>query len=421
MGYSSLCSSIHRNPSYNHTAGRGGERVCKITPHHMAARWTGERCAQSFDVRGRNASANYCIGFDGEIVGCVDESDRSWCSASGWNDRKAITIEVANESTGGDWPISKKSWDSLVRLCADICRRYGFRLGYTGNSSGSLTEHRMFASTSCPGPYLHARMGELARQVNAMLDSGTAPSAPATGGGSAPSSGGREYTGTGFGGTYRCNCSALNVRSAPSTSASVVAQYKSGQTVVLDDWYTIANGYVWGRYTGASSGKKRYVAVGRATGKPEADDYLVRAGGSSGSSSGSASPSSGSIVVGSKVMVTNPYDENGTHLAVSGTYDVVQVNGDRIVIARNGTVVAACPRKNLSLVSGGGSPRPSSSSGKSWRVGAKVRVTNPYDENGTHLAVSGTYTIMQVNGNRVVIGRNGVVTAACPKSNLALA
>lgn len=75
----------------------------------------------------------------------------------------------------------------------------------------------------------------------------------------------------------------------------------------------------------------------------------------------------------------------------------------------------------MTLVSGGGSSKPSSSSGKSWRVGAKVRVTNPYDEKGTHLAVSGTYTIMEIRGSRVVIGRNGVVTAACPKSNLALA
>lgn len=276
MGYSSLCSSIHRNPSYNHTSGRGGERVCKITPHHMAAVWTGERCAQSFDVYGRNASANYCIGYGGEIVGCVDENDRSWCSASGWNDRKAITIEVANSSTGGDWPVSQKSWDSLVRLCADICRRYGFRLTYDGTRNGSLTEHRIYASTGCPGPYLHARMGELARQVNALLDSGADPTPPATGDGSAPSYGGKEYAGTGFGGTYRCNADVLNVRSAPSTSAPVVAQYERGQTVSLDDWYIIAGDYVWGRYTGASSGKKRYVAVGRATGKPEADDLLVR-------------------------------------------------------------------------------------------------------------------------------------------------
>lgn len=397
MGYSSLCSSIHRNPSYNHTSGRGGERVCKITPHHMAVRWTGERCAQSFDVRGRNASANYCIGYDGEIVGCVDENDRSWCSASGWNDRKAITIEVSNSSTGGDWPISQKSWDSLVRLCADICRRYGFRLSYDGTRNGSLTEHQMFAATNCPGPYLHARMGELARQVNAMLDSGAAPSAPATGGGSVPSSGGKEYTGTGFGGTYRCNCSSLNVRSSPSTSASVVAQYKSGQTVTLDDWYTIADGYVWGRYTGASSGKKRYVAVGRATGKPEADDYLVRVGGSSTSQS--------------------PDIDQMARDVIAGKYG----NGDARKKALGSNYDAVQRRVNELLgVSGGSSSTSSTSSSKTWRVGASVQFASPYDEHGTHLAVSGTYTIMQVNGNRVVVGRGGVVTAAVPKGNLRL-
>lgn len=398
MGYSSLCSSIHRNPSYNHTAGRGGERVCKITPHHMAVVWTGERCAQSFDVYGRNASANYCIGYDGEIVGCVDENDRSWCSASGWNDRKAITIEVSNSSTGGDWPISQKSWDSLVRLCADICRRYGFRLTYDGTRNGSLTEHQMYAATNCPGPWLHARMGELARQVNALLDSGTEPSAPATGGGSAPSSGGKEYTGTGFGGTYRCNCSALNVRTSPSTSASVVAQYKSGQTVTLDDWYTIANGYVWGRYTGASSGKKRYVAVGKATGRPEADDYLVRVGGSSASQS--------------------PDIDQMARDVIAGKYG----NGDARKKALGSNYDAVQRRVNELLgVSGGSSSTSSTSSSKTWKVGASVQFTSPYDEHGTHLAVSGTYTIMQVNGNRVVVGRGGVVTAAVPKGNLRLA
>lgn len=394
MGYSSLCSSIHRNPSYNHTAGRGGEKVCKITPHHMAVKWTGERCAQSFDVRGRNASANYCIGYDGEIVGCVDENDRSWCSASGWNDRKAITIEVSNSSTGGDWPISQKSWDSLVRLCADICRRYGFRLSYDGTRNGSLTEHQMYAATNCPGPYLHARMGELARQVNAMLDSGAAPSAPATGGGSAPSSGGKEYTGTGFGGTYRCNCSALNVRTSPSTSASVVAQYKSGQTVTLDDWYTIANGYVWGRYTGASSGKKRYVAVGKATGKPEADDYLVRVGSSSASQS--------------------PDIDQLARDVIAGKYGV----GDARKKALGSNYAAVQARVNEMLGAGGSS---SPSSGGTIKVGSKVRVTNPYDENGTHLAVSGTYDVIQVNGDRIVIGKGSAVTAAVPRKNLALA
>ena len=81
-----------------------------------------------------------------------------------------------------------------------------------------------------------------------------------------------------FGGTYRCTVDTLNVRDEPGLSGSVVARYHKGQTVVLDDWYKSRDGYVWGRYTGATSGKLRYVAVGRATGKPEADDYLVRVG-----------------------------------------------------------------------------------------------------------------------------------------------
>lgn len=97
----------------------------------------------------------------------------------------------------------------------------------------------------------------------------SAPSEPDT------STGGSGSTGF-AGGTYRCTVDTLNVRDAPGLSGSVVAKYHEGQTVVLDSWYRVADGYVWGRYTGATSGRLRYVAVGRATGKPEADDYLVK-------------------------------------------------------------------------------------------------------------------------------------------------
>lgn len=88
-----------------------------------------------------------------------------------------------------------------------------------------------------------------------------------------------ETEGHGFaGGTYRCTVDRLNVRDTPSLSGSVVASYRKGQTVVLDSWYAIADGWVWGRYTGASSGRRRYVAVGKPTGGPASDDYLVRVG-----------------------------------------------------------------------------------------------------------------------------------------------
>lgn len=193
MTRSSLASAYIPAASANHY-GRRTARVCKFTPHHMAAVWTADTCAKSFQNPRRGASANYCIGYDGKIVCSLDEDFAAGTSSNYWNDNQAITVEVANSSAGGDWPISQAAWNSLVNLAVDVCRRYGFRLSYNGTSSGSLTEHRMFKATNCPGPYLHARMGELAAQVNAILDgTASAPSAP-TGGSSsglpsAPSAG----------------------------------------------------------------------------------------------------------------------------------------------------------------------------------------------------------------------------------------
>lgn len=63
--------------------------------------------------------------------------------------------------------------------------------------------------------------------------------------------------------TYKVNVDVLNVRSAPSTSAQVVAQYHYGQTVNLAEGGVIADGYVWAHYVGGS-GATRYVALAPA-------------------------------------------------------------------------------------------------------------------------------------------------------------
>lgn len=165
MTQSSLCT--YRNITKNKSNGRNGNRVCKITPHYMAVYWTGHGCADYFASTDRDASANYCIGYDGDIAMSVDEDDRAWTSASGWNDRQAITIECSNCE---DSSLTDATWAALVNLCVDICRRYGFHLEYTGDQYGSLTEHRMFAATACPGAWLHDNLPRLAAEVNAALD-----------------------------------------------------------------------------------------------------------------------------------------------------------------------------------------------------------------------------------------------------------
>lgn len=140
MTRSSLCT--YTRITSNRSRGRGGQRVCKITPHYMCAAWSGKQCADYFASTARQASSNYCIGVNGDIAMSVDEDDRAWTSASGWNDRRAITIECGNIAGGA---LTEATWNALVALCVDICRRYGFRLSYDGTRNGSLTEHRMFA------------------------------------------------------------------------------------------------------------------------------------------------------------------------------------------------------------------------------------------------------------------------------------
>ena len=167
---SNLTSKVVLADSSNYNKGRFGYKVCKITPHHMAGKLSGEQCAKLFQDPNRNASANYCIGNDGDIVCNVSEENRAWTSSSKFNDCQAITIEVSNCENGGEWRISEKAWISLVNLCVDICRRYNFKLVYDGTSNGSLTRHNMFAKTDCPGKYLQSKFPELTEIVNSRLE-----------------------------------------------------------------------------------------------------------------------------------------------------------------------------------------------------------------------------------------------------------
>ncbi len=174
---SKLASGIYIAAEGNYEHGRAGQKICKFTPHHMAGILTGKQCAVNvFQKSGRKASANYCIGNDGDIVCNVYEEDRAYTSSSRSNDRQAITVEVSNCENGGQWKISNAAWNSLVNLAVDVCQRYGFRLSYDGTPNGSLTKHEMFANTNCPGPYLGGRFPELVSTVNAILDGSKAPS-----------------------------------------------------------------------------------------------------------------------------------------------------------------------------------------------------------------------------------------------------
>ena len=145
---------------------RNGQRITKITIHHAAGVLTAEQLANIFKVERRCASCNYAIGKDGDIVGVVPEEKRAWTSGSRWNDEQAITIEVSNIKGKPGWEVSDASMDALIKLCADICRRYAIVPYFNGTKDASMTFHYMFQATECPGPYIKNHVNEIITRIN---------------------------------------------------------------------------------------------------------------------------------------------------------------------------------------------------------------------------------------------------------------
>ena len=142
--------------------------ITKITIHHMACNVDADEQARRFANKSRQASSNYCISGK-KIVCCVPEEFRAWTSGSRWNDFQAITIEVANSTGKPTWEISKDSYDSLIRLCADICKRYNIIPYFDGTKNASFTFHYMFQATECPGPYIKANINRIINDIKAMM------------------------------------------------------------------------------------------------------------------------------------------------------------------------------------------------------------------------------------------------------------
>lgn len=175
---SSLASYTKISP---HKTSPRDHKIDTITIHCMAGHNSGEGCAKFFALPATKASSNYCIGDSGDIAISVHEKDRSWCSSSGKNDNRAITIEVSSDAKE-PYKVKDTAYDALIRLCTDICRRNGISKLIWSTSKNvrvnhlngcNMTVHRDYHATkTCPGTYLYNRMDDIASKVNANLAAG---------------------------------------------------------------------------------------------------------------------------------------------------------------------------------------------------------------------------------------------------------
>ncbi len=169
--------SPNKTPNRNHA-------IDTITIHCVVGQCTVQRLGDIFAPTSRQASSNYGVGYDGKIGMYVEEKDRSWCSSNAENDHRAVTIEVASDTTE-PYAVTEKAYAAMLDLVTDICKRNGIKKLVWSTDKNDLvnhlngcnmTVHRDYANKSCPGTYLYERHGEIAAEVNKRLaadDSGS--------------------------------------------------------------------------------------------------------------------------------------------------------------------------------------------------------------------------------------------------------
>ena len=331
MGYSNSPLVCYTGLSPNHS-GQRTHRIDRITPHCVVGQLSCETICACFP-KGRDASCNYGIGSDGRISLIVEEKNRSWCSSSGANDQRAITIECASDKTA-PYAMNDAVYQSLIKLCVDICKRNGkTKLLWFGDKDKSLnyepkddemviTVHRWFANKSCPGDWLYSRLGDLAAKVTAQLGGKTEES----------------------GVLYRVQTGAFSKKSnADAMLAKVKAAGFDTYMVQVNGLYKIQVG----AYSKKSNAEAMLVKI-----KAKGFDAFITT--KSGQAVSASTEVKKTIQVGSTVRLNKGAKTYSGGSLASFVYErnhqVKEISGDRAVITYGGTVVAAVKVSDLTLV-----------------------------------------------------------------------
>lgn len=307
-------------------------KIDTITIHCVVGQCSVETLGAIFAPSSRQASSNYGVGYDGRFGMYCEEKDRSWCSSSAANDNRAITIEVASDTTE-PYAVNDKAYAALLDLVTDICRRNGIKkLVWSTKKSErvnhlngcNLTVHRDYANKSCPGNYLYERQGAIAAEVNKRLGASAAePETPSSGSGT----------------LYKVQTGAFKQKS------NAQALEKKLKAAGFDTYVVNTGGYY-------------KVQVGAFSKKANAEAMLakLKAAGYSDAfiTTGSGGAAAASVKVGSKVRLkqgAKTYDGKSLASFVYNRDHVVkEISGDRVVITYGGVVVAAVKLSDLTLV-----------------------------------------------------------------------
>lgn len=90
------------------------------------------------------ASAHYIVGLDGEVVACIPENEMAYHASSA--NGTYLGIEVCHKDWEGEF--TSPTYEALVDLVADICRRYKL------NPLTDVIRHYDVTGKNCPKYYV---------------------------------------------------------------------------------------------------------------------------------------------------------------------------------------------------------------------------------------------------------------------------
>lgn len=421
MSYTNSPLVSYTKLSPNHS-GQRTHSIDRISPHCVVGQCTVETLGDIFAPTSRQASSNYGIGKDGRIAMYVEEKNRSWCTSSNANDQRAITIEVASDTTH-PYAMKDAAYNSLVDLCEDICKRNGKTkllwfadknrtLNYTPKSDEMIiTVHRWFANKSCPGDWLYSRLGKLAEEVTKRLSNASSNTKPS------------EDDKV----LYKVQTGAF---SKEPNAKNLAAKLKADGF----DTYIIKEDGLWKVQTGAYSKKPN--AEAQVT-KLHAKGYeaIIKTYGTESKVEANTTPTPPKVetpkieekdTVKLKKGAKTYTGGNLASFVYERNHIVSQLNGDRAVITYDGVVIAAVNVKDLTLVKkhNGTATKPTTTNtSKEFHKGDKVAIKQGAKAyNGVSLAsfvYTKTYSVLEEpKGDRVVVGTSSTVIAAVHAKDL---
>ena len=381
----------------------------------------------SYMIGNNNQTSFHYAVDDYQAVQGIPENRNSWNAGDGhgFGNMKTISIEICYSKSGGDR--FHKAEKNAAELVAILMKKYGWGTDKIGTKT--INTHQYRSGKYCPHRTLNEgidRFWNMVREKYATITGTEYNPQPET-----PSTGGRKVGDVvTINGIYTSSTSTTKLN--PARTSGTITKIVSARNPYLLDYGnlgwtndscitggssssapstsgksidTLAQEVIAGKWGVGNDRKNRLQAAGYNYSEVQNKVNEILTGKSSSSSSSSSS--SKSIDTLADEVIAGKWgsgaDRKNRLQAAGYDYNAVQ---NRV-------------NEKLGVKSSGSS---SSSSSSSIKVGDRVKVkSGAKDYNGTKLSsavYSNIYNVIQINGDRVVIGKGSVVTAAVNKNNL---